>query len=230
MALILNLETATTVCSVALAQNGKFIAEKEIDNGYSHSQNLAIFIKEVLAETGKKPTDLNAIAISKGPGSYTGLRIGVSTAKGLCYALNIPLIAVPTLEVMVESLSLTLSKGEGMLLCPMLDARRMEVYTALYDIEGNEKKTVCAEIIDESAFQKELENNMVYFFGNGAEKCKSVLGNHSNANFIDEVYPSAKSMAALSQTKFDKKEFEDVAYFEPFYLKDFVATTPKKLI
>ncbi|MCE9540898.1 MAG: tRNA (adenosine(37)-N6)-threonylcarbamoyltransferase complex dimerization subunit type 1 TsaB [Bacteroidetes bacterium] len=248
MALILNLETATTVCSVSLSKDGKLLALKEQNGDYSHAENLTLFIQDVLKQAKVKLTDIDAIAVSKGPGSYTGLRIGVSSAKGLCYSLNKPLIAVNTLQY----LSLALSEGEGtkiismqyelnspssslsfgegredVYFCPMLDARRMEVYCAMFDSLNNEIRPTTAEIIDEHSFSDLLNNKVVYFFGDGAAKCKSVLSANKNAIFIDDVYPSAKNMISLSEKAFVNKEFEDVAYFEPFYLKDFVAGKKK---
>ncbi len=363
MALILNLETATTVCSVSLAKDGQLLALTEKNGEYSHSENLTLFIEDVFQKSGFKLSDIDAIAVSKGPGSYTGLRIGVSTAKGLCYALNKPLIGINTLK----HLSLALSEGEGTLpshrtprffttgkldwttlisnakqnraeqtetekiiwhhiranklgikfrrqhpidkyivdfvciekrliveidgkvhdfqkqedeertcelnkigfrvirfsnndvianidgvivsiqnelsspitslsfgegrgevfFCPMLDARRMEVYCAIYDSANNEIKPTSAEIIDELSFSDLLKKNVIYFFGDGAAKCKNILSDNENARFIDGIFPSAKNMVSLSEQAFINKQFEDVAYFEPFYLKDFVAGKKK---
>ena len=226
MALILNLETATTVCSVSLAKDGQLLAFKEQNGDYSHAENLTLFIEHVLNQADLKLSDVDAIAVSKGPGSYTGLRIGVSTAKGLCYSLNRPLIAVSTLQY----ISLALSEGEGrgdVCFCPMLDARRMEVYCAMYDSLNNEIKPITAEIIDEHSFSDLLNKNVIYFFGDGAFKCKSVLATNKNAIFIDDIFPSAKNMISLSETAFVNKHFQDVAYFEPFYLKDFLAGKKK---
>lgn len=234
MALILNIETATTVCSVALAKDGQLVSYKEQNEGYTHAENLTLFIEEVVNKSGYAFKDIDAIAVSKGPGSYTGLRIGVSTAKGLCFALDKPLISVNTLL----SLSLTLSKGEGkslnkinsekFLLCPMLDARRMEVYSAIYDFQLNTIKETSAEIIDEHFIEKTLSplgraGEALCFFGDGAAKCKSVLSNNPNAIFVDNIFPSAKNMITLSEKAFAANQFEDMAYFEPYYLKDFVA-------
>lgn len=230
MALILNLETATTVCSVSLARDGHLLSFKELNGDYSHSENLTLFIEDVLKQADIKLSDVDAIAVSKGPGSYTGLRIGVSTAKGLCYSLNKPLIAISTLQ----HISLSVSEGPKFkgsnlnpLFCPMLDARRMEVYCAMFDSLNNEIKSITAEIIDEHSFSDLLNNQVIYFFGDGAAKCKNVLSANKNAIFIDDVFPSAKNMISLSEQAFVNKEFEDVAYFEPFYLKDFVAGKKK---
>lgn len=228
MALILNLETATEVCSVALAQNGKLISVRETASGFTHSENITVFIDEVVNEAGVSLNNLDAVAVSKGPGSYTGLRIGVSTAKGLCFALNKPLIAVNTLLSLANNFLTTNQKLQTTnLLCPMLDARRMEVYCAVYDMHLNEVQPTAAVIIDEHSFENILKSDHVYFFGNGAMKCKSVL-QHPNAIFIDKVYSSAASMISLSEKLFSEETFEDAAYFEPFYLKDFVAGKAKE--
>lgn len=237
MALILNLETATTVCSVSLAKDGKLIALKEQNGDYSHAENLTLFIEDVCKQGNVKLSDVDAIAVSKGPGSYTGLRIGVSTAKGLCYSLDKPLIAVDTLKYLSLATSaryVTLSvvegqsdKGQPTLFCPMLDARRMEVYCAIYDSVGNEIRPTAAEIIDEHSFSDILKESRVIFFGDGSAKCKETFSKNPNAIFIDDIIPSAKDMIALSEQAYNNKEFEDVAYFEPFYLKDFVAGKKK---
>ena len=206
-----------------MAKNGATITIKEFNDGtYSHAEMLHVFIKEVMAESALELKDLDAVAVSKGPGSYTGLRIGVSTAKGLCYALEIPLISVDTLK----SLAMSLDVDKGIKV-PMLDARRMEVYSAMYDLKNEQLRTVKAEIIDENSFGDYLKQNTVYFFGDGAEKCEAIL-THKNANFIKDKFPSAREMSKLSFDKYKKNELEDVAYFEPFYLKDFRITSPKK--
>lgn len=230
MALILNLETSTTVCSVSLAKDCQLLAVKEQNGDYSHAENLTLFIEDVLKQTGIKLSAVDAIAVSKGPGSYTGLRIGVSTAKGLCYSLNKPLIAISTLKHISLSVSKdfqTPNSNLQSLFCPMLDARRMEVYCAMFDSLNNEIRPITAEIVDEHSFSDLLNNQVIYFFGDGAAKCKSVLSANKNAIFIDDVFPSAKNMISLSEQAFVYKEFEDVAYFEPFYLKDFVAGKKK---
>jgi len=226
MALILNLETATTVCSVALAKDGQLLSSKEINGDYTHAENLTRFIEIALQEANHTLADLDAIAVSKGPGSYTGLRIGVSTAKGLCYALDKPLIALNTLEHSAYTCSLTYGEKND-LVCPMIDARRMEVYCAVYTKTHQLIRSTAAEIIDEHSFNDLLEKHRIYFFGDGAEKCKSVLGNNPNAVFIDSLYPSASHMILLSEKAYINRSFEDVAYFEPFYLKDFVAGKKK---
>jgi tRNA threonylcarbamoyladenosine biosynthesis protein TsaB len=219
---ILNIETATKNCSVALAKEGKTILCKEIaEEGYSHAERLHVFIEEIIKEVGITFQDLIAIAVSQGPGSYTGLRIGVSAAKGFCYALDIPLIAVDTLQVMASQV--TVSSG---LIIPMLDARRMEVYSAIFNPKFEKIRAVQAEIITENSFEDLQET--LYFLGDCAEKCKTVL-TKENYIFLDEIkYPSAKEMSGLSFEKYQKNETVDVAYFEPYYLKDFMITTSKK--
>ena len=224
MAFILNIETSTTVCSVSISENDTLLASKEIDNGYSHAENLHVFIKELLTEINLNPNDLNAVAVSKGPGSYTGLRIGISSAKGLCYALNIPLISINTLQILANCIE---NKHEKYFYCPMLDARRMEVYTAVYDFNLNEDLPTEALIVDEQSIEKYKKYSSIYFFGDGMPKCKELLSALPNANFIEEVKPSAKNMVNLSYQKIINKQFEDVVYFEPFYLKDFMITSKK---
>ncbi|WP_340075328.1 tRNA (adenosine(37)-N6)-threonylcarbamoyltransferase complex dimerization subunit type 1 TsaB [Leptobacterium sp. I13] len=218
MAVILNLETSSTNCSVSISEKGQIIVLKEEDTvGYSHSENLHKFIKEALTEASLSFNHLDAIAVSKGPGSYTGLRIGVSAAKGLCFALDKPLIAVSTLKAL--SMQLQIDKG---FIVPMLDARRMEVYAAVFDAGHKKVRETKAEIIEEASFHKFLNQDKVYFIGSGAEKCKPLI-QHPNAMFTDEKFvPSAKEMATLAFQKYQKGDFEDVAYFEPYYLKDFI--------
>ncbi|SHJ12036.1 tRNA threonylcarbamoyladenosine biosynthesis protein TsaB [Arenibacter nanhaiticus] len=222
MAIILNLETATTNCSVSIAKDGELIVLKE-DNtpGYSHAEQLHIFIEEALVEASLTFKDIDAIAVSKGPGSYTGLRIGVSAAKGLCYALDLPLISVPTLE----SLACQADRTEIEYIIPLLDARRMEVYSAVFDHKGTEIRATKAEIINEESFSEYSAKGKVLLIGDGAEKCKEIL-KHSNFNFL-AASPSASEMSRLSNKKFKANDFEDVAYFEPYYLKDFILQTKK---
>ncbi len=230
MALILNIETATRVCSVALSRDGSILTSKESNEQYSHSELITVFIQEVMKESEAKLEDINAVAISKGPGSYTGLRIGVSTAKGLCFALDKPLISIGTLQSMAYGMSKNpeIEKLEkNILFCPMIDARRMEVYAALYDINNKEVREVGADIIDENSFSEYLKNSKVIFFGDGAGKCKEILSVNPNAIFNDDVLPSSLHMVSLAEQKFREKQFEDLAYFEPFYLKDFIAGVPK---
>ena len=223
MSYILNLETATKNCSVAIAKDGKTILCKEMaEAGYSHAEKLHVFIEDCLQELQLTSKDLSAVAVSQGPGSYTGLRIGVSAAKGLCFALDIPLIAIDTLQVLASQVSIS----EGIII-PMIDARRMEVYAAIFNSKLEKIREVQAEIITENSFVQ--SNETIHFIGDCSEKAKTVL---TSQNFIfhDEmVYPSAKEMAFLSFKKFQEKDFVDVAYFEPFYLKDFMITVSKKI-
>ena len=218
---ILNIETATKNCSVSIAKNGETIALREIaEEGYSHAEKLHVFIEELISESKISIKDLNAIAVSQGPGSYTGLRIGVSSAKGLCYALNIPLIAVDTLQ----SLAAQISISNGVII-PMIDARRMEVFSATFDKDLNTIQKVAAEIITEESYQNRDEE--MHFLGDGASKCKEFL-NKSNFIFHDNViYPSAKEMSKLSFEKYKISDTVDVAYFEPLYVKDFMITKKK---
>jgi tRNA threonylcarbamoyladenosine biosynthesis protein TsaB len=225
MALILNLETATTNCSVSLARNGEVLALKEHNTpNYSHSEQLHVFIQEVLKDASMSMTDLDAIAVSKGPGSYTGLRIGVSAAKGLCFSLDIPLISVPTLSSMAEQVN----KGSFDFIIPVLDARRMEVYSSVFDNSLKEIRETRAEIVDELSFQEFIEKGKVLIIGSGAEKCKKPLENQKMVSFDTTIVPSAREMGGLSYDKFISKAFEDVAYFEPYYLKDFILQGKKK--
>jgi tRNA threonylcarbamoyladenosine biosynthesis protein TsaB len=225
MALILQLETATQVCSAALSQNGKTIAIKERQAVNIHAGSLTIFIQEVMADAGFSYTDLDAISVSKGPGSYTGLRIGVSTAKGLCFALDKPLIAIGTLTMMASGFRKANPTFNG-LVCPMIDARRMEVFTAVFNSSFEIVEPVSAKIVDDQSYEDLLNKGTMMFIGDGAEKCKAAI-THDNARFSNENFNSAGNMSELSFEAFSKGDFEDLAYFEPFYLKDFVLTTPK---
>jgi tRNA threonylcarbamoyladenosine biosynthesis protein TsaB len=226
MAKILQIETATAICSVALSINGETVSFKEEKGQNLHAANLTLFIDEVLKAAGVSYQELDAVAVSKGPGSYTGLRIGVSTAKGLCYALDKPLIAIETLEMMAAGF-LTENPGYSGLICPMIDARRMEVYTSIFDPSLNILAPTEAKIIDETSFADFLLQQQITFLGDGAAKCAAVL-THQNAKFDEANFNSATYMSKLASEAFDKNKFEDVAYFEPFYLKDFVVTQPKK--
>jgi tRNA threonylcarbamoyladenosine biosynthesis protein TsaB len=220
---ILNIETSTKNCSVSVSNNGELIAIKELNNGnYSHAEVLHSYIHEVVVEAGIVMTDLSAIAVSKGPGSYTGLRIGVSAAKGLSFALDLPLISISTLASLAHSL--TIKSGK---IIPMLDARRMEVYSAVFNADFTQARNIKAEIIDENSFSEYLESELIYFIGDGAEKCKEVI-THDNAVFVEGKFPSAKEMCSLAYDKYKKNDIEDVAYFEPFYLKDFIVIPEKK--
>ncbi len=234
MAHILHIETASVTCSVAISSNEKLLAIRESYVDKSHAALVTVFIQELFEETGLKPSDLDAISVSMGPGSYTGLRIGVSTAKGLAYGLAKPLIAVNTLKAMawglVNSPELDhIDLVNDFYLSPMIDARRMEVYTSLFDKELRSIKEISAEIIDEKSFQAFMDKKPVFFFGNGAEKCEAII-QHKNAMFIPGFHNSSKYMVSLAYESYRLKKFEDVAYFEPFYLKDFIATSPKNKI
>ena len=228
MATILQIETATPVCSVAISVNGETIAIKEEKAPNIHAASLTLFIDEAMKLANLTYADLDAIAVSKGPGSYTGLRIGVSTAKGLCFALDKPLIAINTLKMMANGYLLQ-HPNFGGLVCPMIDARRMEVFTAVFDHNLHEVENTHAKIVDEKSFSMELQNNYVTFVGDGAEKCTAVIDD-PNAHFHTENFNSASNMSNLAFAAYQNKSFEDVAYFEPFYLKDFVLTTPKKKV
>ena len=227
MALILNIDTSTDICSVAIARDEHVVALKENDAGFNHSTLLGVYVDDLLKENNLTANDLDAVAVSMGPGSYTGLRIGVSLAKGICFGAGKPLIAVSTLEALANAVACR--ENEEAYYCPMIDARRMEVYTAIYDRIGNVVRDIHAEIIDENSFADLLSEHKILFFGNGSNKIKEVL-KHPNAMFIDGVATSAGNMITLAERKFEDKKFEDVAYFEPFYLKDFVATVPKKKV
>ena len=242
MALILNMDTATGVCSVALAKDGESIAFRTSEITNSHSVLLTTFINEVMRDAGFFLSDLDAIAINEGPGSYTGLRIGVASAKGLCYALNKPLIGVSGLKSMAVGMTKVLSEElkvkseklmgskEGrkpILFCPMVDARRMEVYCSIFDQELNTLMETRAEIVEEKSFSGYFEDHIVVLAGYGATKCKTSLENHPNAIFLDQFKVSAEYMTALAEEQFNKQNFQDIAYFEPFYLKDFVAGKPR---
>lgn len=221
---ILQIETATTVCSVALSKDGETLAVKQINERNIHAEVITLFIDGLLEETGVSYNQLDAIAVSSGPGSYTGLRIGISTAKGLCFALDKPLIAVETLDAMADGLVNDRQlAGTDVLLCPMIDARRMEVYTAIFDTKGNRIKPTAAEIIDENSFNDLLNNHTIIFFGDGAPKCQAVLGTNENAQFITDFGNSASYLSKKAYAKLMCNDLEDVAYFEPFYLKDFIA-------
>ncbi len=222
MAYILNIETATTNCSVSLSFEGETLVLKEdYNNNYSHAERLHIYIDDVLKEANIKSSQLDAIAVSKGPGSYTGLRIGVSAAKGLCFALNKPLIAISTLEALAHQVNIS----EGIIV-PMLDARRLEVYSAIFDVNYNQIRETQAQLLDATSFISYLDKSKVTFIGNGVAKTKELI-THENAIFIEDKLPSANEMSQLAYHKYKINDIEDVAYFEPYYLKDFVALQPK---
>lgn len=221
--MILCLETATPSCSVALIHNGEVLACEEDPKGQNHSEKITLFIDSVMKKAGISYNDLDAVAVSMGPGSYTGLRIGVSTAKGLCYAVSKPLIAIPTLEAMAYGGKTVVNNGFWV---PMIDARRMEVYAAIFDENINKIKDTEAVIIDENSFSDLKKDHHIYLFGDGADKCAELFANDDKITVIKEFYCSAKYMNVIAQRKLDAKDFVDVAYFEPFYLKDFVPGTP----
>ncbi len=224
MALILQIETATTVCSVALSYKGVVISVQELNKGYTHAEQLTILIEQVMKDTSTRYAQLDAIALSKGPGSYTGLRIGVAVAKGLCYGLNKPLIAINTLESMVYGMRHIFPDIHYY--CPMLDARRMEVYTALYDWEMNKVHATQAKILDTNSFVDVLDHQKIIFFGDGAPKFKAIC-KHPQAVFDTTFAPSASYLSTPAFNRFKLKEFEDTAYFEPFYLKEFYNPSKK---
>lgn len=234
MAAILLIETSTEICSVALTINGLLTDIIESNEGQNHARLVTVFTEEILRRNRVTPDELVAVAVSKGPGSYTGLRIGVSTAKGICYARHIPLLAIGTLEAMTHHViqnrqSYAIPEDLPTRYCPMIDARRMEVFSMLFDEQGTMIKPIEAVIVDELSYAGELQKNRVIFFGNGSQKCREVV-NSSNAMFLSQVEASAKYMCDLAWQLYNKKQFEDVAYFEPFYLKDFVVTVSKKNI
>ena len=224
---ILNIETSTRVCSVCLSVDGETVSIRESFVKNSHAENITLFSEAVLKEADLEWKDLDAVAVSKGPGSYTGLRIGVSTAKGFCFALDIPLIAIGTLKAMAAGMIGQTESPGDYLFCPMIDARRMEVYAAVFDADLNVVKKTEAVIVDEDSFSDLLLKNKMIFGGDGAPKCKTVLSHQENAVFYDDFNPSSDYMSRLAEEKFSRSEFEDVAYFEPFYLKDFVAGIPR---
>ncbi len=226
MALILGIETATEVCSVALSKDGICLAEQTNFEGNSHAAQLHVMVQNLLKETGYTLQNLDAIAVSKGPGSYTGLRVGVSAAKGYAFALQLPLIAVSSLYAMCLQAAKQIQQPNA-LLVPMIDARRMEVYTCISSIELKEIAPVSAKIIEQDAFLSFLGSNQMYFFGNGAEKCKPMI-QHENAHFLPNIVCLASGMMPLAEKAYLYKTFENLAYFEPFYLKDFISTSPKK--
>ena len=230
MSCILNIETSTNVCSVAVSENGACIFNKEDREGPNHAVLLGVFVEEALSFIDSHAIPLDAVAVSCGPGSYTGLRIGLSMAKGICYGRDVKLIAIPTLELMCVPLLLNEKVAEdNALLCPMLDARRMEVYAQITNTALQTVKETSADIVEANTYDEYLQNNVVYFFGNGADKCKEVI-THPNARFIEDIVPLAKNMFPLAEKRMAKEHFEDVAYFVPFYLKDFVAKEAKKLL
>ncbi|MBR6759425.1 MAG: tRNA (adenosine(37)-N6)-threonylcarbamoyltransferase complex dimerization subunit type 1 TsaB [Alistipes sp.] len=231
MSLILCIETGTDVCSVGLARNGEIVSLRESDEGRDHAKKVAVFVDELLHETGVSPDELDAVAVGMGPGSYTGLRIGVSFAKGLCYGLNIPLVAVGSLDALAEvaredyEAGILLVEGwSDAYLVPMIDARRMEVYTRVFNAAGEPLSDVKAEVVDENSFAEWREKRKMIIFGNGAAKCCEALQGVEYVN----ITPSARGLARLAEERLQRGEVEDIAYFEPFYLKDFVVIPSKK--
>ena len=230
MSCILNIDTSTNVCSVAVSQDGACIFDKEDHSGPNHAERLGAFVDEALSFIDNHAIPLDAVAVSCGPGSYTGLRIGVSMAKGICYGRDVKLLAVPTLELLcVPVLLREMVTDDDTLLCPMLDARRMEVYAQLFTRSLREVRPIQADVVDADTYREYLDKHPVYFFGNGAMKCKEVI-DHPNAHFIEGIEALAKNMLPLAERRMAREEFEDVAYFVPFYLKDFVAKQPRKLL
>lgn len=229
MSCILNIETSTDVCSVAVSQDGACIFSKEDHSGPNHAVKLGVFVDEALSFADSHAIPLDAVAVSCGPGSYTGLRIGVSMAKGICYGRNIKLISVPTLELLTVPVLLEHELEDDTLLCPMIDARRMEVYAGVYDRALREVRQVQADVVDADTYKEFLDKGKVCFFGNGACKCMEAIDN-PNAVLIKGIEPLAKNMFPIAEKRIAEGRFEDVAYFVPFYLKDFVAKTPKKLL
>ena len=230
MSCILNIETSTDVCSVAISDSGQVIFNKEDHSGPNHAVKLGVYVDEALDFLDSHGLPLEAVAVSCGPGSYTGLRIGVSMAKGICYGRGVKLIAVPTLELMAVPVLLgEHPEDEDALIVPMLDARRMEVYAEVFDRALKVVRPIQADIVDADTYKEYLDQHHVYFFGNGAAKCMETI-NHPNAHLVEGIEPLAKNMAPLAEKRFAEGKFENVAYFVPFYLKDFVAKMPKKLI
>lgn len=231
MSLILCIETGTDICSVGIARDGELVSLRESDEGRDHAKKVAVFVDELLRETGVAPDELDAVAVGKGPGSYTGLRIGVSFAKGLCYGLGIPLVAVGSLDALAEVAIedheagiIDVGRWDEAVLCPMVDARRMEVYTRLFDTSGQPLSEVSAEIVTAESFAGVRGCRPLVIFGNGAAKCREVL---PDAEYIN-IVPSARGLARLAQERLSAGLTEDIAYFEPFYLKDFVVIPSKK--
>lgn len=229
MSTILHIETSTDVCSVAVSEDSQVIFQQEDHSGPNHAERLGTMVDEALSFTDNHAIPFDAVAVSCGPGSYTGLRIGISMAKGICYGRNLKLIAVPTLELLCVPVLLREIPEEDALLCPMLDARRMEVYAGIYTRALKPVRDIGADVVDADTYKEFLDKQPVYFFGNGAQKCMETI-HHPNAHLIEGIEPLAKWMQPLAEKRFLNEQFEDVAYFVPFYLKDFVAKLPKKLL
>ena len=229
MSTILHIETSTNTCSVAVSEDSHVIFHQEDHSGLGHAEKLGTMVDEALSFTDNHAIPFDAVAVSCGPGSYTGLRIGVSMAKGICYGRDLKLIAVPTLELLCVPVLLREIPEEDALLCPMLDARRMEVYAGIYDRALKPVREISADIVTEETYKEYLDQRPVYFFGNGAQKCMETI-HHPNAHLIEGIEPLSKWMQPLAERRFLNEQFEDVAYFVPYYLKDFVAKMPKKLL
>lgn len=227
--LLLALETSSPVCSVALhrIEDGSLIGQSELRLDKSHSTHLTVLIEQLLMNTGHQLTDLAVVAVSDGPGSYTGLRIGGAAAKGLCFALDIPLLAISTLKALAAQVAAVTTRAENWLFCPMLDARRTEVYTAIYTHDGQEVLAPTPLLLNADTLAEQLSHHSVLFFGHGAAKFQALLGTHPNASFLSGIEPSAISVGQLAVAAFHRQEFQDVAYYEPFYLKEVYTTTPK---
>ena len=228
--MILSIDTSTEICSVAIHNSGELLAQRTHAIQRSHASVITLLIEEVVKESDTALQDLKAVAISKGPGSYTGLRVGVSTAKGLCYGLKKPLIAIPTLQAMALEIRESQELLPDSLLCPMIDARRMEVFCEIFNMQLETVQKTAAVILGEDSFGELLQQHPIYFFGNGSDKFKDVPTQTGQAYFIEDISPAAHRIGQLAWQAFQKKQFEDVAYFEPFYLKDFVGTVPKKRV
>ncbi len=229
MSCILHIESATEGCSVAVSEDGELLFNKEELIEHNNSVSLGVLVDEALSMIDSRGLEMTAVAVSQGPGSYTGLRIGVSMAKGICYARNARLIAVPTLKLLCVPLLLNEELPDDALLCPMIDARRMEVYASIYDCGLNIVRSTGADIVDADTYKAFLDNHIVYFLGNGSDKCRDCI-RHPNARFVGDCRPLARWMFPLAEKSLLMGQIEDVAYFEPFYLKDFIAVKPKKLI
>lgn len=227
--MLLHIETSTTVCSVALSQNGRILFDHVSYEGPSHATLAGVYVEEALKVVKEQQARLEAVAVSSGPGSYTGLRIGASLAKGLCFGYSIPLIAVPTLEILAHTAIQTHAADSGALYCPMIDARRMEVYSALYDARLEEVRSTEAEVITAESYAAYLDKNEVCFFGDGAAKCRALITS-DNALFIDDIHPLAVNMIPLAEKKYQNGDFVDAAYYEPFYLKEFQATVARNKV
>ncbi|MCC2546204.1 tRNA (adenosine(37)-N6)-threonylcarbamoyltransferase complex dimerization subunit type 1 TsaB [Hymenobacter sp. BT175] len=225
--LILSLETSSPVCSVALHRDGKLLGQSELRLEKSHSTHLSVLVEQLLANTQHGLADLAAVAVSDGPGSYTGLRIGAAAAKGLCFALNIPLLAISTLQALAYQVAQVTAEADRYRYCPMLDARRMEVYSGLYSHTGEELLAPAPLILDSETLSEQLTHHRLLFFGNGAGKFQLLVAGQPNAGFLKGIEPSASAVGALAQGAFERQEFHDVAYYEPFYLKEVHTTTPK---